>query len=537
MSLPPLFLSRPGCWRRLAVTAVALAGCCALAALPLRAAAQAPAASALPAPVQRLLADAGLPDNALALVVAPAAPGQPRWVDHRSALPVQPASTLKLLTTLAALELLGPTWRGSTRLLAAGPVVDGVLRGDLVLQGGADMDLNAQALHELLRRARDRGLREVRGALVLDRSAFQPTRQDVGVPPFDESPDAAYNVIPDALLVNGNLVRVELFVDEQGLQLRPQTPLAGVRFTHEMQLVDGDCRTWDDGWLQPEVRPARPGRQMDVVLRGSWPARCERAVEFNVIERNTFIAALLRAQWQALGGRWQGPVREGLAPAGARVLAERQSRPLSELVRAINKPSDNAFTRTLYLALGRATPGAADEPTAARADRALRQWLRSQGIADAGAVFDNGSGLSRSERLSVAQLEAVVRAGLHSRWAPEFVASLPIAGLDGTLRNRFGQTAAAGRARLKTGTLRNVVALAGTVPDAAGQPLVVAAVLNHDSVTPRSARPVIDGLMDWVARTRFERPAPAAGVAPVTSAVSAAPAVSAASAASAASAP
>ena len=475
--------------------ALALAGALALAV----------ARAELPAPLARQLAEAGVPSDAVGLVVAPVAPG-PRFLAHQAERPLQPASTMKLVTTLVGLEQLGPAWRGQTRLLAAGPVIGGVLHGDLVLQGQGDMDLDADALRALLLRARHRGLVEIRGALVLDRSAFQPARLDLGVPPFDEAPEFGYNLIPDALLVNENLLHVELLVDERGLQVMPLTALAGVRVTHEMQLVEGDCSRWDEGWQPPLVRPPGPGRQMDVVLRGTWPVRCERTLALNVIERNDYIARLLRQLWTELGGRWRGPVREGVAPADARVLAEHVSRPLSELVRAINKPSDNAFTRTLYLALGRAAPGDATEPTLQRAERAVRSWFRGKGIADEGLVIDNGSGLSRSERITPAQLEAVVRAGLASRWAPEFLASLPIAGVDGTLRRRMTTSPAAGMARLKTGTLKNVVSLAGTMTDAGGQALVVVAIFNHDSVKPRALRPVADALVDWIARQRFPLP-------------------------------
>ncbi len=467
-----------------------------------------PARADLPPTLARQLAEAGIPAAALGLVVAPVGPGA-RFVEHGAARPLQPASTMKLLTTLVGLEQLGPAWRGQSRLLAAGPIRDGVLHGDLVLQGQADMDLSWQALQAMLQRARQRGLNEVRGALVLDRSAFQPPRLDPGAPPFDESPESGYNVIPDALLVNGNLLQVDLFVDDRGLQVVPVTPLAGVRFTHEMTLVDGDCSTWSDGWLAPEVRPPRAGRAMDVVLRGSWPARCERAVEFSALERNDYIGRLVRALWTGLGGRWRGPVRAGSAPPDASLLADHQSRPLSELVRSINKPSDNALTRTLLLAIGRAAPGQPGEPTLQRADRAVRSWLRAKGIPDDGLVLDNGSGLSRSERISAQQLEAVIRAGLASRWAPEFLSSLPIVGVDGTMRNRLLGSPAAGMARLKTGTLRNVVALAGTMTDAAGQPLVVVAVINHEPINPRQLRPLLDSVIDWVARARFGPPQPA----------------------------
>ena len=478
---------------RRAATLFSLVSCC-LALLPARA--------ELPPPLARLLADASIPEDGVGLVVAPVGRG-PRFVEHGAERSLQPASTMKLVTTLVGLEQLGPGFVGRTRLLATAPVRDGVLQGDLVLQGGGDADFNAADLHHLLRRLRDRGLKDIRGDLVLDRSWFNPMRYDIGVPPFDEAPEFAYNLIPDALMVGGNLLRVELFSDERGLQVVAQPSLAGARVIHEMVLVDGDCAKWDDGWKPPEVRPGKLGRLTDIVLRGTFPVGCERSFEIATIERNDFIGRAFRAQWAALGGNWRGKVREGLTPQGATLLGEHASRPLSEGVRAINKPSDNAMTRLLYLQLGRALEGDRSEPTPVRADRAVRQWFRRQGIDDDGLVMDNGSGLSRRERIKPAQLEAVVRAGLNSRWAPEWLASLPIVGIDGTMRRRGQGSPAAGNARMKTGTLRNVVALAGTMADAAGRPCIVVAILNHDAVRPGAARPVIDGILDWVARSRF----------------------------------
>jgi D-alanyl-D-alanine carboxypeptidase/D-alanyl-D-alanine-endopeptidase (penicillin-binding protein 4) len=458
----------------------------------------------MPAPLRQRLAAAGVPAASLGLVVAPAAGGEP-FVAHQAERALQPASTMKLVTTLVALEQLGPAWRGRTRLLASAAPEHGVLHGDLVLQGQGDVDLDVDALRSLLQRARARGLVEVRGALVLDRSAFAPARTDLGAPPFDDAPEFGYNVIPDALLVADNLLHLQLFVDERGLQVVPLTPLAGLRVTHAMQLVDGDCSRWDDGWQAPQLRPEGWLRKRELVLRGSWPVRCERTLALNVLDRDEYIGRLVRRLWRELGGQWRGEVREGAAPPQALLLAEHASRPLSELVRAINKPSDNVLSRTLYLSLGRAwrAPQGSGEATLQRAEQAVRAWFGAQGIDDRGLVLDNGSGLSRRERITPSQLAAVVRAGVASRWAPEFLASLPIAGIDGTLRRRLVDGAASGQARLKTGTLRNVVALAGTMHDAAGQALVVVAMFNDDEARPAVLRPLADALAEWVARQHF----------------------------------
>ena len=458
--------------------------------------------------VRALAQAAGMPETAIGLVVAPLRPAVPgQRVLHLGAdRPLQPASTMKLLTTLAGLDLLGPAWRGRTRLLAAGRIEQGVLHGDLVLEGGADMDLSAEALQALLRRVRDRGVQEIRGDLILDRSAFRPSRLDVGLPPFDDAPEFEYNLIPDALTVDANLLRLEVAFDAAGtLQIHHHPRLHGLRIRHEFHLVDVPCTRWGEGWKTPEVRRRWLG-DTEVVLRGTWPRGCERSLALNLIDRDEFIGRLVRRQWADLGGHWHGQAREAVTPPGAVVLAERQSRPLSELVRGINKVSDNARTRTLLLAIGRQSPGADDEPTLQRADRAVRAWMARHSIPDAGLVLDNGSGLSRAEKLSAAQLEAVVRAGMTGPWAPEFLASLPVVGVDGFMRWRQPEGGVPIQARLKPGGLRNVASVAGTVTDAGGQPMIVVVILNHDNARATVSRPIIDTVLAWVARTRFAGP-------------------------------
>lgn len=466
-----------------------------------------PAIAQVPPPVQRLLDEAGIPSDGVGLVVAPLQ-GGPRHLAHRADTPLQPGSTMKLVTTLVALERLGPAWRGRTRVLAAGPVEGGVLEGDLVLQGGADMDLSWQALQGLLRQLRERGIREIRGDLVLDRSAFRPSRLDRDVPPFDEGPEFEYNVIPDALLVDANLLRVTVRAEGASVSVAVNPPLHGVSVRARMTVVDAPCSRWGEGWQPPQVTEGWFGRR-EVVLQGTWPQGCERSLALNLLDRDEFTARLVRALWEDLGGRWLGDVREAPTPPSAALLAERTSRPLSELVRAINKPSDNALSRMLLLALGRESPGGDEEATLDRAARAVRSWFTQRGLDIEGMVLDNGSGLSREERLTPAQLEAVVRAGWTGIWAPEFAASLPIVGVDGTMRLR-GRDLAPGQARLKTGTLRNVVALAGVVHDAAGRPMVVVVMLNHERARPVLARPIADALVRWVATTDFAAAARAA---------------------------
>jgi D-alanyl-D-alanine carboxypeptidase/D-alanyl-D-alanine-endopeptidase (penicillin-binding protein 4) len=464
----------------------------------------------LPEPVVAKLAAGAIPQDALSALVLR---GDTTLLSYLADRPMQPASTMKLVTTLVALETLGPVFRGRTELRSSGDVGRGVLRGDLVLRGGADADFSGEALEKMLQTLRNEGIDRIAGNLVLDRSLFSPARTDVGLAPFDEAPEAYYNVIPDALLVNKNMLQIDMRSTANKLQLVMQPPLDKVSVTSGMKLVDADCARWEDGWKLPQATP-EPGGRIKVVLHGTFPKNCAKGYSINVVDRQDYVGRLLLATWKKLGGGFgagfSGEVIDGVGAPDSRLLAEHASRALPEVIRDINKPSDNALARTVFLSLGslEADPVLGSRPlifttgdtTQARADMAVRAWMRLHGINDAGMVIENGSGLSRSERITPVQLGGLLKAGQRSDWAPEFLASMPIVAVDGTMRRRLKDSPAAGHARMKTGTLSNVVAIAGYVRDALGQQCVVVAMINSDQVSGGKGSAVLDALVDWVAR-------------------------------------
>lgn len=465
----------------------------------------------LPDSIADLLRKANIPEDSVgALVVR--LPDGATLLSHGANRAMAPASTMKLVTSLVVLDKLGPAYRGRTELRSAGETVDGALKGDLMLRGLANTDLDWEAFQRTLQTLRNKGVRDIEGDLIVDRSLFQPPRLDQGAPVFDETPEFRYNVIPDALLLNTNLIRLDIEATAQSLQVRMTPALDRVTVAPEMALVDRACADWEDGWRTPVLTRGDDGA-IRIELQGDFPRNCSTSTQINVIDRQDFTERLFRTLWTKLGGTLRGVVREDTTTGNTTLLAEHRSRPLSEVVRDVNKPSDNPITRTLYLALGAkangnnggeaATPGSG-ESTLERAEREVRTWFKQNGIDDAGLVLENGSGLSRSERIKPTQLIAVLKAAARSNWAPEFMASLPVVAVDGTMRRRLKESAAAGRARVKTGTLKDVVAVAGYVPDAANQLCAVVMMINHSLATSDVARPIADAMVDWVARSRIE---------------------------------
>ncbi|CDG80703.1 D-alanyl-D-alanine carboxypeptidase/D-alanyl-D-alanine endopeptidase [Janthinobacterium agaricidamnosum] len=467
----------------------------------------------LPEPVSRLLRAAAIPEQAISVVVLR---GDTTLLSHGAQQSMQPASTMKMVTTAVGLEQLGPIFRGRTEFRTSADVIDGVLKGDLILHGGADADFNDDALNHMLQNLRKQGIRKIQGDLVLDRQLFQPARPDLGVPPFDETPEWRYNVIPDALLLNTNMLTIDLNSTDGKLTLAMMPELDNVSVTSDMKLINASCATWEDGWRTPETVRGANGK-LQVILHGTFPRNCIRSTSINALDRQDYADRLFRSNWKRLGGSFSGIVREApptgqppvATPVGSRLLADHVARALPEVLRDINKNSDNTLARTLFLSLGslesdgwlgsRPVALAAPEDTVSRARQVVHDWFQRHHIDDQGLIIENGSGLSRTERISAGQMAALMQAASIGPWAPEFLSSLPIVALDGTMRRRLIGTPAAARARIKTGTLKNVSAIAGYVPDANNQQCVVVAIINHDLVGNGNGRAVLDALIEWVA--------------------------------------
>jgi D-alanyl-D-alanine carboxypeptidase/D-alanyl-D-alanine-endopeptidase (penicillin-binding protein 4) len=453
------------------------------------------AQNALPGTVAQGLAAAKIPLSSVAIVVQEAGNGR-AGLALNAAAPMNPASLMKLVTTYAALELLGPAWRWKTEAWVAGTLRAGVLEGELALKGGGDPKLDLESFWILLRELRGKGLREIRGDIVLDRGYFEGVAGDAGR--FDGDPFRPYNVLPDALLVNYRSLRFAFVPEpEQGsvrIHVEPRPPALTVASV--LRLAEGACpegRAFRD-LLKPTFEPER----QRAVFAGQYPASCgEKEINVALLEPNDHVGGTFRQLWAELGGGWTGAVRDGQAGAAARLFHSHASPPLAEIVRDINKFSNNVMGRQLFLTLGAASGGAPG--TARKAIDALRGWIAAKGIAAPELVLENGVGLSRSERISAATLAALLQAAWRSAVMPEYLASLPIVGLDGTMMRRLKGDGVSGRAHIKTGLLNGARAIGGYVLDRGGRRHVVVMLVNHPNAG--EAQPAMDALL----RSVYER--------------------------------
>jgi D-alanyl-D-alanine carboxypeptidase/D-alanyl-D-alanine-endopeptidase (penicillin-binding protein 4) len=426
-----------------------------------------------------------VPAEAVVAIVQEVGSSRPRlaWQPDQ---PVNPASLMKLVTTFAALEQLGPAWTWNTPVWLQGRVAGGVLYGDLVIKGSGDPKLVLERIWLLLRRVRQQGVQEIRGDIVLDRSGFQVPEQSPA--DFDGEPLRPYNVRPDALLLNYRSVVLTFTPDAArgSAQVSADPPLAGVQVDTALPLTSAPCDDWRGALKADFADSAR------IRFAGAYPGSCgEKTWAVAYADPRSYNERALAGIWLEMGGVLRGVVRDGAAPATPPSF-EIASPSLAEVVRDINKFSNNVMAQQLFLTLGLTRLGVG---TPENARLALRQWLGDRfGAAGTAVVVDNGSGLSREGSLSARLLAEVLQAAWASPVMPELMSSLPVAGVDGTMRRARSSL---GRAHLKTGSLRDVVGVAGYVLANSGRRYVVVAIVNDPNAN--AARPALEALIQWTA--------------------------------------
>ncbi len=408
-----------------------------------------PQASALPPEIAQALAKAGVPASAVAMVVAPLPPppgtvarvpepvnpgGErnpapaaaatalpPPRLSWQADVPMNPASVMKLVTTYAGVDLLGPGHFWRTRVYTQGYVSQGVLHGDLLIRGSGDPKLVRERIEDLMGAIQEQGIRRIDGDILLDNSVFRLPAHDAAA--FDDDPLRPYNAGPDGLLLNFKALIFRFVPDPARRRVRVESepPMAGVEIPAEVPATNGACGNWRTRLAADFSDPNR------VSFSGRYPLSCgEQSWGIAYVDPASYAPRVIEAMWRAAGGGLSGQVK----------------------------------------------------------------WLGR-----------NGSGLSRHERATAASLAALLQHAAGHPNGAVFEHSLSIAGVDGTTRRMAARNPgsdAIGNARLKTGTLRDVAAIAGYAYGHSGHNYAVVGIINHPNAA--AARPALDKLVEWAVR-------------------------------------
>lgn len=456
--------------------------------------------TALPESVLTALNKAGVSSNNVSVYVQalPAKPAQIKapLVNFQATQALNPASTMKLVTSYAALALLGPNYSWKTDVYYDGVVDNGVLEGNLYLKGYGDPQFSQDDFQRLLKRVYDSGIVSIAGDVVIDNSYFASTSPHAGS--FDNEPLRAYNATPNAFIVGGKSTAFKFDSDTSQVTISAEPALSGLKINHQLKVGKADCNFWRNQLrYTTETTPATQYATEETVVTfsGIYPANCtDKYLELLALDENKYHISLFKVLWRNLGGEFKGGLRLATVPTTATKLTQHYSKSLAQILIDLNKWSNNLMARQLLLTIGANQQGA--PATERKGALAIGQWFINQGLKFDELEIENGSGLSRIARISAQHLgEMLVGAYFHPVM-PELMGSLPVLGLDGTMRNRLKTSQAVRQGHFKTGSLNNVFSIAGYLLSQTGERYVVVFMTNDAKAA--LTKPAQDALLEWV---------------------------------------
>jgi D-alanyl-D-alanine carboxypeptidase/D-alanyl-D-alanine-endopeptidase (penicillin-binding protein 4) len=445
----------------------------------------------LPQPVRHILDIRKVPHDSLSVFVQDVDSGEVvlRWQDDVSR---NPASTMKLLTTLVGLDLLGSTYKWTTDVFALGEIEDGRLDGDLLIRGRGDPFLVTERVWQMLRLVRQAGIHEIDGNLLIDDSYFDVQEYDPAE--FDRQPLRAYNVAPNALLMNFKVVRYwfEPDHDRNAVRVWVDPPLENLRVENKLALRRGYC-----GGYQRGITITANEAIDKMIFSGRFPTGCKSyAMDRTALSHNEFAYGLFTSVWRESGGEFRGGWMNAKAPEDAEPIVSFESLPLAEIISRVNKNSNNVMARQILYTLSAEVLGPPGTESGGR--KVIEDWLADTGIEFPTLMLDNGAGLSREARVSAREFGALLEFAWRKPYMPEYLASMAVSGLDGTLRRKFDDAHLTGQAHLKTGSLDHVAAIAGFMQARSGRRFAVVMLHNHENVHRGPGEEAQVALLRWL---------------------------------------
>jgi len=472
----------------------------------------------LPQSVSSSLERNQIPTEAISVSVIEIEPAHPgkhiskNILNWRATEAMNPASTMKLLTTLAGLDILGPQYRWRTNIFTDGVIRQGTLKGNLYLQGTGDPKLIPEELAKLMKSLQALGIQKIDGNLFFDRSAYTPSVMEQNT--IDGELLRAYNVPPDPLLYAFRTLSFQLGKSRNAdfIDISYTPTLSQLKIDNQMQLVDRACDNWKSNirFNLDSEGSTKTDQLLVAQFSGAFPNAC-KGVNYNVValDANTFLTQGFAAAWELSGGTWSQPPigKNGNVPLAARLLLQFEGINLADDVLDINKYSNNVMARQLLLTLALEKMG--KPATTSNGEAVIQSWLKQNGLDFPGLVIENGSGLSRNEAITAEQMNQLLFTARNLPVGDIFYNSLPIAGADGTMRNRlmaqlrkFLHLKKKPEARIKTGSLADVRAISGYVISKSGKMYAVSSFINH----PNAWRGLEahDQLLSWLLEDRPE---------------------------------
>ena len=415
--------------------------------------------SEVPPEYKKIISSYKVSNNSFTLVIKNLTNKSEPLITHNEKNFFNPASLAKIVSTFIALEVLGPQFSWQSDFYHNGTINGDTLNGDLIFKGRGDATFSINNLENSIRKIQRKGLKKINGNLILDMSYFGLDSKEKT---FDNDPMRAYNALPTPVVIQSNTMNFIFTTKDSNLDIESNPDIEYVTIKNNIKITNNRCIDWKS---KLNYRTKKENSKIKVIFSGKYSRKCgTKSINLSVLDDNKYFYNIFKDRWNANGGDFSGDLDVTfIKGADWKVLHSHISKPLSEVIRDTNKYSLNLLARNTML-----TVLAEDSDLLvleSSVNKYVQKWLKKNNLPYKGLFFENGAGLSRNSVLTSEQLLLLMEKIYYDPLMPEMLSSFPISGVDGTLKRRMNYSSFKKSAHFKTGSMKNVNAIAGFLLD------------------------------------------------------------------------
>ncbi len=413
----------------------------------------------MPQPYKTLISKYNFKKDSYSFVVKNLTNPQKKVIIYNGSKNFNPASLIKIITSFIALDILGPNYKWRSDFYYTGEVKEHILQGDIIFVGRGDASFSIDNLESLIREIQKKGIKKIEGNLILNKSYFGKIPDVID---FDDDPMRAYNVLPNAISIQSNTINFKFTPQDNSVKIDAKPNLKYLKLKNNLKVSEKNCVSWKQAL---DYQKANSIMDDTIIFQGYMSNKCsKKEIDLSVIDNSRYFYEAFKYLWVQNGGDFSGGywVNDNERLEGE-LLSSHLSRPLGVLVRDMNKHSLNLMSRNLML-----TVMAEDLKIKATEDdvnRFVLDWLGNHDIVTNNIFIENGAGLSRRTSINAESLLEIMDKIYEHPYMPEILSSFSILNEDGTLEKKMPLSKVKKNGHFKTGSLKNVSAIAGYLVD------------------------------------------------------------------------
>jgi D-alanyl-D-alanine carboxypeptidase/D-alanyl-D-alanine-endopeptidase (penicillin-binding protein 4) len=426
----------------------------------------------LPQPYKELINKYNFKKDSFSIVVKNLTAPEKKAIIYNGSKNFNPASLTKIITSFIALDKLGPNYKWKSDFYYTGQLKDDTIQGDLIFVGRGDASFSIDNLEFLIREIQKKGIKKIEGNLILDKSYFGKIPSIID---FDADPMRAYNVLPNAISIQSNTINFKFTPLDNNVKIDVKPELNYLKIKNNLRLSNKNCVSWKQSL---DYQKSNDLLDDTIIFQGFLSKKCSnKEIDLSVTDNSRYFYEVFKYLWTQNGGSFKGGywVNDKQKLDG-KILASHLSKPLGVLIRDMNKYSLNLMSRNLMLTVMKVD--LKRQVTEDDVNLFVLNWLSNQDISTNNIFVENGAGLSRKTSINADSLLEIMEKIYEHPYMPEMLASFSILNEDGTLETKMPFSKAKKNGHFKTGSLKNVSAIAGYLVDKGKNKKIVIFLMN-----------------------------------------------------------